>query len=285
MNPRIPSRRAFASLAAGGVTAVLGLTACSSGSSAPAVTSVSQSPGAKALKIGISTDEPGVSLKEGTTYSGFDITTATYVAQKLGYSPEQIAWTEINQGDRETALESGEVDLVVQTYSITPERQQKVAFAGPYFVAHQDLLIRRNDVTITGPERLDGKTLCSVTGTTSAAYVKENYQGKITLREVPTFSECVRSLASGDVDAVSTDDIILAGFAARPEYKGLLKVVGKGFTDEKYGVGVKKGDTATVEKVNAALTEYISSGAWSTALQQTVAPSGYTIPAPPKVGS
>lgn len=285
MTPRIRSRRGLAGIAAATVTALLGLTACQSAPSAPAVTSVSQSPGSKALKIGISTDEPGVSLKEGTTYSGFDITTATYVAGKLGYSPEQIAWTDLKQSDRESALSSGEVDLVVQTYSMTPERQQKVDFAGPYFVAHQDLLIRRNDDSINGPEKLDGKTLCSVTGTTSAAYVKSRYEGKITLREVPTFSECVRGLAGGDVDAVSTDDIILAGFAATPQYKGVLKVVGKGFTDERYGVGIKKGDSAMVEKVNAALKEYISSGAWKTALEQTVAPSGYSIPAPPTVGS
>ena len=72
-----------------------------------------------------------------------------------------------------------------------------------------------------------------MSGTTSADYVKKNYRGKITLREVPTFSECVRSLANSEVDAVSTDDVILAGFAAEPKYKGILKVVGKGFTDEQ----------------------------------------------------
>ncbi len=263
---------------------VLGLTACSSGSATQ--TSVTPAaPGAGALKIGISTDEPGISLKEGTSYSGFDILTATYVAGKLGVAPQDIDWVELKQADRETALQSGEVDLVVQTYSITPERAQKVDFAGPYFVAHQDLLIRRNDATINGPERLDGKTLCSVTGTTSAAYVKANYLGKITLREVPTFSECVRNLADGTVDAVSTDDIILAGFAAQPQYKGVLKVVGKGFTDERYGVGIKKGDSDRLAKVNAALKEYISSGQWRTALDETVAPSGYAIPEPPTVGS
>jgi glutamate transport system substrate-binding protein len=101
---------------------------------------------------------------------------------------------------------------------------------------------------------------------------------------VPSFSECVRNLANGDVDAVTTDDLILAGFAATPEYKGILKVVGKGMTDETYGIGVKKGDTAMVDKVNAALKEYISSGAWKAALDETVAPSGYKLPSPPTVG-
>lgn len=272
------TRRAAVGL--GALALGLGVAACSSDSSQTS-TSTSSPSGTGTIRIGVATDEPGVSLKEGSTYSGFDIKTAEYVAGKLGLNPQ---WVPVAQGDRVSALVDGEVDLVVATFSITDERRQQIDFAGPYFVAHQDLLIRRNDEELTGPEKLDGKTLCSVTGTTSAEYVKATYKGKITLREVPSFSECVRNLANGDVDAVTTDDLILAGFAALPEYKGLLKVVGKGMTDETYGIGVKKGDTALVEKVNAALKEYISSGAWKKALDETVAPSGYKLPAPPTVG-
>ena len=110
--------------------------------------------------------------------------------------------------------------MVVSTYSITDERKQKVDFAGPYFVAHQDLLIRRNDEGFTGPESLDGKNLCSVAGTTSAAYVKANYQGRIQLQEYRNFSECVDALAKGQIDAVTTDDVILAGFAALTAVQG-----------------------------------------------------------------
>jgi len=210
-----------------------------------------------------------------------DGSTQNYIAGKLGVPTANITWKPLDPGERIGALESGQVDLVVATFSITPEREQRIAFSEPYFVAHQDLLIRRNDDSITGPETLDGKILCAASGTTSADYVKSHYKGRITLREVPTFSECVRDLANGDVDAVSTDDLILAGFAAQPEYKGILKVVGRGFTDEEYGVGVKKGDTAMVDKVNAALREYIDSGAWKKSLDTWVAPSGYKIPGPP----
>ena len=275
------SRRA---LAAAATAILLGLSGCSSGGQSASVTPPPAS-GTGTLRIGVATDEPGVSLKEGASYSGFDIETATYVAAALDVPAQNITWVPIEKADRESALESGEVNLVVDTFTITPERQQRVDFAGPYFVAHQDLLIRRNDVSITGPESLDGKILCSVIGTTSAAYVRDNYRGRITLREVPTYSECVRNLAAGDVDAVSTDDLILAGFAAQPDYKGVLKVVGNGFTDERYGIGVRKGDTATVQKVNDALTQYIDSGAWRAALDKTVAPSGYAIPDPPTVGN
>lgn len=279
-------RTALATLATAALA--LGLAACTS---TPTTTASSSSSSVAAggsgtkLTIGIADDEPGVSIKSGSGYEGFDIATATYVAGKLGAGPSDITWKPIKQADRESALASGEVDLVVETYSITEARKQQVDFAGPYFIAHQDLLIRRNDVSITGPESLDGKILCSVTGTTSAAYVKATYRGKITLREVPTFSECVRSLDAGDVDAVTTDDLILAGFAATPEYKGVLKVVGKGFTDERYGIGIKKGDSAMVAKVNAALKSYIDDGSWAKALETYIRPSGYSIPSPPTVGS
>jgi glutamate transport system substrate-binding protein len=235
--------------------------------------------------IGISFDQPGLGLKEGSGYTGFDVDTALYVAEALGVPEGNITWKEADPGQRETLLTSGGVDLVFSSYSITDERRQQVDFAGPYFVAHQDLLVRRNDTEITGPETLDGRVLCSVTGTTSSAYVKAHYKGKITLREFPKFSECVRALNDSEVDAVTTDDVILAGFAAEPKYKGKLRVVGDGFTDERYGVGIPKGRTDVVTKVNAALRQYIDDGAWKKSLEANVGPSGYDIPDPPTPGS
>ena len=90
-------------------------------------------------------------------------------------------------------------------------------------------------------------------------------------------------MANSEVDAVTTDDVILAGFAAQPQYQGKLKVVGKGFSDEIYGVGVKKGDSGMVDKVNAALKQYIDDGSWRKSLDTNVRPSGYSIPSPPTV--
>ena len=269
--------------AAAAATLAVVLAACSSGGPIPTPTAAAGATGK--MTIGISFDQPGIGLKSGTTYSGFDVETAKYVAAALGVPPENITWKEANPSQRENLLVDKEVDMVFSSYSITDARKQKVDFAGPYFVAHQDLLIRRNDEGLTGPESLDGKNLCSVAGTTSAAYVKEHYIGKIQLQEYQTFSECVDALAKGQIDAVTTDDVILAGFAALPEYKGLLKVVGKGFTDERYGVGLPKGDSAMVAKVNDALKKYIADGTWKTVLDNTVGPSGYAIPSPPTPGS
>lgn len=267
-----------------GLTAV-GAVACGSGGTVHTPTTVSGAEEGGKLTIGISFDQPGLGLRDGDTYSGFDVLTATYVAQALGVPKENITWQRADPADREKLLQDGDVDLVFSTYSITDERKQQVDFAGPYFLAHQDLLVRRNETDITGPDTLNGRVLCSVTGTTSSAYVTANFLGDIELVEKPRFSDCVAALAASEVDAVTTDDVILAGFAAQPEYKGKLKVVGKGFTDEYYGVGVPKGDDDMVAKVNAALEQYIADGSWRAALDQTVGPSGYSIPSPPTPGS
>ena len=271
------------------VAALAGLVvvaACGGGGGGPNPTPapVAGAPGGK-LTIGIAFDEPGLGLKTGDAYTGFDVDTAVYIAGALGVTRDNITWKEANSDQRQQLLESGQADLIVSTFSITDERKQVVDFAGPYFIAHQDLLVRRNDTEITGPEALDGKTLCSVPGTTSAAYVTSHFLGNIKLLEKPRFSDCVTALANSEVDAVTTDDVILAGFAAQPQYQGKLKVVGKGFSDEIYGIGVKKGNKDLVDRVNAALKQYIQDGSWRRALNITVAPSGYSIPNPPTVGS
>lgn len=236
------------------------------------------------LTIGIDMDQPGLGLKKDGKYTGFDVLTATYVAEALGVAEKDITWVEAQPNEREDLLVDGKVDLVFSTYSITDERKEVVDFAGPYFEAHQDLLVRLNDTEIDGPKTLDDKVLCSVTGTTSAAYVTKEFKGDIDLQEEDTFSECVEALDDGDVDAVTTDDVILAGFAAEKKYRGKLKVVGDGFTDELYGVGIPKGDTELVKQVNEALKQYIDDGSWKRALEQTVGKSGYDIPDPPEVG-
>ncbi|KJL47954.1 ABC transporter glutamine-binding protein GlnH precursor [Microbacterium hydrocarbonoxydans] len=272
--------RRLTAVLVGAIVCAAAISGCSQ--TPPTSTGDNEASGDGSLTIGVAGDLPGISLKTDEGYAGFDIDTANYVAGKLGVPTKNIVWQRIDQGERVSALESGEVDLVVSTFSITEERAETVDFVGPYFVAHQDLLIRRNDVTITGPETLDGKKVCAAEGTTSVDYLTEHYLGEISVVKVPTWSECVRDLVAGSVDAVSTDDVILAGFAAQPDYSGVLRVVGKGFTDERYGIGMKKGDDRA-DAVRDALKEYISSGAWKRSLDANVAPSGYSIPKAPEV--
>lgn len=227
------------------------------------------------LKIGIKFDQPGLGLKVGEDYTGMDVDVATYVADKLGTSAEDITWIQAPSAQRETLIESGQVDLVVATYSITDERKELVSFAGPYFVAGQDLLVRADDDSITGPESLDGKKLCSVTGSTSAQNVADEVPG-VNLREFGTYSECVTALTSGGVDAVTTDDTILAGYAAQPENQGKLKVVGNTFSTENYGIGLEKGNTDLCEQVTDAINSMIEDGTWETIVSDNLGAANYT---------
>ena len=201
------------------------------------------------VTIGIKFDQPGLGLQEGTNYTGFDVEVAKYVAKELGYT--DVTFKESPSAQRETLLQSGQVKMIFATYSITDDRKNKVSFGGPYFVAGQDLLVKSDNTDITGPDSLDGKKLCSVTGSTSAEKVKEKYATGVQLQEYDTYSKCVEALNSGSIDAVTTDNVILAGFAAQPQYQGKLKVVGKPFSTENYGVGIKKGDTALCKRQRA----------------------------------
>jgi ABC-type amino acid transport substrate-binding protein len=180
---------------------------------APAGTAGTVTPGK--LTIGIKFDQPHLGFKDGSTFTGFDVDVATYVAGKLGFTADQIVWTESVSAQRETLLQNHQVDMIFATYSITDARKEKVQFAGPYFVAGQDLLIRAGDTSITRPESLtNGKKLCSVTGSTPAQNIKDKYGDGVQLAEYKTYSECVQALIANKVDAVTTDDIILAGLAA-----------------------------------------------------------------------
>ncbi len=221
------------------------------------------------ITIGIKFDQPGLGLKEGANYTGFDVDVAKYVAKELGYNEDQIEWKESVSAQRENMIANGQVDMIVATYSITDNRKEKVAFAGPYFVAGQGLLVQESNSDISGPDSLDGKKLCSVAGSTPAERIKEEHSQGVQLQEAQGYSECVELLGSGTIDAVTTDDIILAGFAAQDQYQGKLKLAGTPFSEENYGVGVKK-DSDMCEKVNEALTKMIDDGSWEKFLKENM---------------
>jgi glutamate transport system substrate-binding protein len=261
--------------------ATLSLAGCSSDdggdnndAGATSDTSASSGGAEGTVKIGIKFDQPGLGYQDGSEYTGFDVDVAKYVAGKLGYGEDQIEFVQAPSAQRETLLQNGQVDMIFATYSITDKRKEVVSFAGPYFVAGQDLLVAEDDDSIKGPEDLEGKNLCSVTGSTSAQRIKDEYAAGTNLLEQPGYAECVTALTAGTVDAVTTDDIILAGLAAVPANKGKVKVVGNPFSEENYGVGIPK-DSDKCEDINAAITEMIDDGTWQELLDKNVGASGY----------
>ncbi|MFI6285505.1 transporter substrate-binding domain-containing protein [Streptomyces sp. NPDC051018] len=219
------------------------------------------------LTIGIKFDQPGLGLRAANGgYKGFDVDVATYLARELGYTPDRITWKEVRSIDRETKLLSGEVDLIVATYAINERRKTQVDFVGPYLVAHQDVLTHQDDLSIGGPAGLDGKKVCAATGTTSALLLKQTAPAA-QLQERTSYAECMDALAQGAVDAVTTDDAILAGYAAQSP--GDFRLGGLDLSDENYGIGVPKNSRlkAGIEK---ALKTMVDKGDWKKALERNL---------------
>ncbi|UYQ60520.1 glutamate ABC transporter substrate-binding protein [Streptomyces peucetius] len=233
------------------------------------------------LVIGAKNDQPFLGFEdENGQRSGFDIEIAKMIAADLGFSSRQIEFKTVDTAVREAAISGGEVDLYVGTYTINEERKKKVAFAGPYYLAGADLLIREDDRTIAGPFSLEGKTVCSATGSTALAEIKKPEYNTQTV-ETPKYTECVQRLLAGEVDAVTTDDAILKGYAAQHPDK--LKVVGQPFTEEPYGIGMAKGDEALRDAVSDALQAHDENGDYKLAYDATLGLSGSRYVGPPMV--
>jgi glutamate transport system substrate-binding protein len=238
------------------------------------------------ITIGIKFDQPGLGLKTPDGgYEGFDVDVATYVAKELGYKASEIEWKEAPSADRENLIVNGDVDLIAATYSITPERKERVDFAGPYLVAHQDMLVRKdyNDIKSEGDLNDSELKLCSVTGSTSAVNVKKDFAPKADLQEYGTYSECLTGLQNKQIDAITTDDSILAGYAAQDVHQGKFKLLGLNLSDEPYGIGLKKGDTEMQKKVNDAIQKMIDDGSWKKFAEKHFGPADYDYGKAPEI--
>lgn len=236
------------------------------------------------ITIGIKFDQPGIGMKESDgTYTGFDVDVATYVAKELGYDEDAIEWKEAPSADRETMLERGDVDFIVASYSITDERDELVDFAGPYLLTHQDLLIREDD-SVKNVDAINDMTLCSVTGSTSAQNVKDNFAPDAELNEFKTYSQCLTGLENGTVDALTTDAAILAGYAAQEQNQGKFKLAGLELSNENYGVGIPEGETELKNQINDALEKMVDDGSWQDYVDENFGPADYDAGDPPEIG-
>lgn len=213
------------------------------------------------IVVGVKYDQPGMGMKTGAQVEGFDVDVARYVATKLG--ADHVRFLEARSANRETFLANGTVDMVVASYSITPARKQKVTFAGPYIVTHQDILVRSGETSITGLDTLKHKRLCQVAGSSAWKNIvdgvnKPKLRVPVSLVPAQGYDECIVKLKGGAVDAVSTDAVVIAGYARREGTA--LRVVNAPFTDEKYGIGIRKGDIAGCEAVNKAIAAFYQDG-------------------------
>lgn len=212
------------------------------------------------LTVGVKFDQPGFGLKDPATgkVDGFDVQMAKEIAKALGLKEEQIEFVEAISANRIPFLQEDKVDLVIATMTINADRKTQIEFSRPYYQAGQSILVKKDNTTIKTVTDLNGKNVCSVQGSTSEKNIVAKAP-QANLLSLTGYAACVSSLKDGRVDAVSTDDIILAGFAASDN---TLKLVGGQFTTEPYGIGVKKGKTDMVAFIDALLAKEFADGTW-----------------------
>ena len=207
--------------------------------------------------------------------TGFDVDIAGEVARDIFGTPSQVEYRILSSADRVTALQNNQVDIVVKTMSITCERKKLVNFSTVYLVANQRILAPR-DSTISAASDLSGKRVCAVKGTTSLQRIQEINPSPIVI-EVVTWADCLVALQQRQVDAVSTDDSILAGLVAQDPY---LHIIGPSMNEEPYGIGVNLENTGLVRFVNGTLDRIRRDGTWSTLYRKWLTVLGPP-PAPP----
>lgn len=196
---------------------------------------------------------------------GFDVEVAKLISNKLGIPEDKIEWKEAVSANREPFIESGKVDIIVATYTINDERKEVISFAGPYYTAGQDLLVLSgNPDGITSIDDVKGAKVCSATGSTSAQNLKD---AGVEVLETDAYSNCLEPLRAGEVVAVSTDNVILAGLAN--QNPGEFEVIEAPFTEEPYGIGLKHDDKEFRDFINNTLEEAYANGDWAKAWEKT----------------
>lgn len=215
-------------------------------------------PGPAVLHFGLQTDQPGLGYTDTQRHSGFEYDMATWLADYLGV---QFAVVNVKPDQREEFIKSGAVDLMIGTYSKTDRRLDEVSFAAPYMLTQQGVMVLSDDTSINQFEDVaDGRIVCAAKGTTSIEQLEER---KVNVLEETGDGACVNAMLSGDQDvhAVSTDKLILYGWANHDPRLTVVEAVAFGH-QERYGIGLKKGDKALCEKITAALKQYLISGVW-----------------------
>lgn len=232
------------------------------------------------MTVGTKFDQPlfGLVGPDGTPV-GFDVEIAKIIAGELGIAPDDIEWTETVSANRETFIQEDRVDIVVATYTINDDRKQVIDFAGPYYLAGQSLMVRADDDSIQSEDDLAGKIVCSAEGSTPAKNIEENFPDA-DLRTFSQYTDCLDPLRNGQVDVLTTDNVILAGYVA--ESPDDFKLAGEQFTEEPYGIGLKKDDTDFRNFINDTLEAAYEDGRWDAAWEAT-AGEVLDTPTPPAV--
>ncbi|MCB5283538.1 MULTISPECIES: glutamate ABC transporter substrate-binding protein [unclassified Arthrobacter] len=281
-------------LIAASAALALGLSACGGSSStttsAPPVaekpsfaadTTMAKLSSAGKITIGTKFDQPLFGQKglDGKPV-GFDVEIGKAIAGKLGIPADKIEWVETVSANREEFIKQGKVDIIVATYTISDKRKNEVDFAGPYYEAGQALMVNKDNTSITKPEDVKGKKVCSVTGSTPAGTIVEKYGAELV--PAATYSACLEPLRNKQVEAITTDNVILAGFVDK-EPEAFKLASDQTFTKEPYGIGLKKGDTAFRGWINDQLEAFAKDDTYKKAWEGTAGKVIKTVPELPAI--
>lgn len=210
------------------------------------------------INVGITKDQPGWGHEDAYHRSGFDYDFANWLAQDLCFT---ATYVNTPHAQRERMIIDGQVTLVISTFSKTDDRMKRVSFAAPYVKNQQGILAHADGTLISTTGDLNGKTVCTASGTTSLEQLKAAKSVKITIREEDGFTECVAALLARQVDAISTDQLILYGMARDDSRLVVVPDLVFGH-QERYGIGFAHGDKQKCEVLTAAIKRFIANGHW-----------------------
>jgi polar amino acid transport system substrate-binding protein len=206
---------------------------------------------------------------------GFDVDMGRQIAQAIFGNPDKLQIKVIGYDKRISSILDGSVDIVADTMTINCARWKQVNFSTVYYDAGQKVLVSSAS-TAKSIEDLGGKKVCAAKGSTSLDNI-----AKVKAKPVPVgldgFADCLVAFQQNQVDAISTDDTILAGLAAQDPY---AKVVGQRFTEEPYGMAVPAVHPEFTQFVNAVLDQNRANGTWAATYKKWLGRFG-TAPEPP----
>ncbi|TDB83804.1 transporter substrate-binding domain-containing protein [Actinomadura sp. 7K534] len=208
------------------------------------------------LVVGVRPDLPGLGqrLKDGR-FEGFDVDVARYVADRLG---KKVAFVQALAADRIPLLTSGRADMVLATLSVTPERKTEIAFAGPYYVSYQDVLVPSDARGVDEVRDLKGRRFCSVEGANTAARLLAIHGMTADLVPARDYDECMTKIKADEIDAITTNDVILAGLIRREG--GGFRLVNARIGEQNTGIGLRRNDPGGCEALNRAITQMYQDG-------------------------
>lgn len=221
------------------------------------------------VRIGVKFDQPLFGLRNLRGQpEGFDVEIGKIIAKKLGIDEKNIEWVETVSANREAFLQQNKADMVIATYAITPKRREVVTFAGPYIITGQDLMVKKgNPENIKGPDDLKGKKVCVLNGSENRLNIVNNYPD-ITPVGFDAFSKCAEAVKNDSLPAATLSGAVILGYVAKEPDQ--FEMVGNRFSNEPWGIGVKKGDIAFCEFVRDALKAADADGRYKTAYDKTV---------------